>query len=104
VACPQSKRGIAVAREFSLLIDKHCSMDGLGVNSTVIGSGEMGRVDLTVVFARRSGGGFDDDEGHFLHVKADARNWFDDAHPITSIRYRNMRNDCIVIRCTVLKP
>ncbi len=93
-----------MAREFSLLIDKNCTMEGLVANASLQGSGQMGRVDLTVVVARTSGKGGMKDEGHFLHVEAARQNRFDDQNPIGTIAYgRTMRNRCNVTKCTVLK-
>ncbi len=74
-------------REFTLLIQNDATMDGLTDGETIRGSGMMGACDLTIVFARKSGGGFLD-EGHMLHVRAGVGSrYFSDDCGFDKIRY-----------------
>ncbi|MGJ8663858.1 MAG: hypothetical protein ACSHWU_09415 [Marinicella sp.] len=81
-----------------LIISGDSDQAGLGVGNTIVGSGMMGKVDMTVT-------GFQHqtefkDQPIVLQVKEQRGTYFDDEHPITFIRYNNMRSEAKVTTCT----
>lgn len=80
-----------------LIISGTSNPAGLSAGSAISGSGEMGRVDMEVTSFKHQVQF--KDQPIVLEVKTKTSTWFDDAHPITSIRYNNMRNDAIVTTC-----
>lgn len=81
-----------------LIIPGSSSPTGLTAGSTLVGSGEMGRVEMELISAKHQTQFAD--QPFVLEVKLKERTWFDDAHPITSITYDNYRNKAEVTTCT----
>ena len=81
-----------------LIISGNSDQAGLAVGNTVIGSGEMGRVDMKILSFKHQIQF--SDQPFVLEVKTLESTWFDDAHPITSISYNHYRNSVDVSTCT----
>ncbi len=83
-----------------LIISGQSDPTGLDVGNTEVGSGMRGKVDMTITsFKHQTAFG---DQPIILEVKEQSKTYFDDAHPITSIRYNHMRNDAVVTTCTFI--
>jgi|GEM_PF-3806667 len=81
-----------------LIINGQSDQTGLSVGNVVVGSGQMGRVDMQITdFQHQTAF---KDKPIVLQVKELERTYFDDAHPVTSISYNHMRNRATVTTCT----
>jgi hypothetical protein len=82
-----------------LIISGTSKQAGLAVGSSIVGSGEMGKADLTVTDFKHQTDF--EDKPIVLGVEMQrGGNYFDDAHPITSISYNNHRSRADVTTCT----
>jgi hypothetical protein len=81
-----------------LIISGNSDQVGLSVGSVIIGSGEMGQVNMIITgFQHQTGF---KDQPIVLQVKEQSGTYFDDAHPVTLIAYNNYRSQAIVTTCT----
>ncbi|VAW41516.1 hypothetical protein MNBD_GAMMA01-2167 [hydrothermal vent metagenome] len=81
-----------------LIISGNSDQTGLNVGSVIIGTGQMGKVNMIIT-------GFQHqtafkDQPIVLQVKEQKGTFFDDAHPVTLITYNNYRSKAVVTTCT----
>lgn len=87
------------SKSATLIIDGNSSQQGLEVGKAIIGSGEPGRLNMTITSFKHQTGFAD--KPIVIEVSiVEKQHYFDDEHPVTTISYDNYKSKASVSTCT----